>query len=166
MNLFLLFFLRANLDSPLNQLQTLVPDDFPSSFFWISSNYPRDEHSHVEFTLAFLLPHKQTAHDYATRKSPLAVCLELTSFGWDSVSRMLSTVAVDDLVDSVIAAKWEIDLKDVITWLHESQDSLNLFTLLLNGGTFLHVLDQRVFDDLAATVEEVFDLICGRLKNR
>lgn len=84
--------------------------------------------------------------------------IRLTSFGWRAMSRMLGTIAVDDLVDAVVATQREVDLENVIARLHQSQDAFDFLSLLLERCTLLHVLDERVLDDLTAAVEEVFDL--------
>ena len=55
---------------------------------------------------------------------------------------VLSTISVDDLVDSVVTTQWEVNFEDVIAWLHKAQDSLHLLALLFERSTLLHVLDQ------------------------
>lgn len=84
--------------------------------------------------------------------------LKLTSLRRRTMSRVLSTIASNNLVDAIVTSQWEVDLDDVIAGLHELENSLDFVALLLDGGALLHVGDERVFDDLAATMEEVFDL--------
>lgn len=75
------------------------------------------------------------------------------------MGRVLGTVAGDDFVNSVITTQWEVNLNYVIARLHQSQDSFDFLALLLERGSLLHVLDERVLDNLAPAVEEIFDHI-------
>lgn len=88
----------------------------------------------------------------------------LTSFRGSTVSRVLGAIAGDDLVDAVVSAQGEVDLQDVVAWLHQAKDSLDFLALLFQSRALLHVLDQRILDDLATTVKEIFNLNFG--KNR
>lgn len=74
------------------------------------------------------------------------------------MGRVLSAITSDDFVNAVVTSEREVDLDDVVAGLHETQNSLHLFTFLFERGALLHVFDERVLDDLAPTVKEIFDL--------
>lgn len=94
--------------------------------------------------------------DYATRTQPIKVLL--TTLCWGSVRGVLGSVALNYLVDSVIAAQREVNLENVIAWLHQSQDSLDFLALLLLCGSLFHVFDERILNNLTSAVEEIFNL--------
>lgn len=53
----------------------------------------------------------------------------LTSFRGSTVDRVLGAIAGDDLVDAVVSAQWEVNLQNVVAWLHQAEDSLDFFAL-------------------------------------
>lgn len=76
---------------------------------------------------------------------------------------VLGAIASDNLVDAIVATQREVNLNDVVAWLHQSQDALHLLALLVDIRSLLHVLNQRVFHNLTAAVEKVFDLNLGEI---
>jgi hypothetical protein len=74
------------------------------------------------------------------------------------MGRVLSAITSDDFVHAIVTSEREVNLQNVIARLHEAKDTLDFLALLFECGAFLHVIDQRVFDDLATAMEEVFDL--------
>lgn len=70
---------------------------------------------------------------------------------------MLSAVAENHFVIARVTTQRELDLEDVVAWLHQLQDTGNLLFLLLDGDPGFHVLNELVFDNLAGSVEEVLD---------
>lgn len=118
------------------------------SIDWMSSN-SFCLNTWTRHGIFFTLHVKKT--DYATKTL-------LTSFCGSSVRRVLSSVAGNNFIDSIVTTQREVDFYDVITGLHQSQDSLHLFALLLVRGSLFHVFDKRILDNLTSTMEEIFNL--------
>lgn len=140
-----------------NSLRHLCGDTRPKPLVPASGSFPEEKISSLAQERFFLFSVFSTMSAARIMQQQLEN-IRLTSFGWRTMGRVLGTVAVDDLVDAVVATQREVDLENVIARLHQSQDAFDFLSLLLERRSFLHVLDERVLDDLTAAVEEVFDL--------
>lgn len=74
------------------------------------------------------------------------------------MSAVLSAIAGDNFIDSIVTTKREGDLDDVITRLHEHENSSNFLLLVFQSCALLDALNEGLFDDLAAAMIEVFNL--------
>lgn len=70
---------------------------------------------------------------------------------------VLGTIASDHLVVTRVASQRKRSLEDMITRLHQHQNTLDLLLTLLHGQprALTDILDQLLFDDLAGTMEKV-----------
>lgn len=115
--------------------------------------------SSILFTLSRLCSSLRTHRNSSRWDALRSQIFQLTSFSWGTMSRMLCTVTRDNLVNSIVTSKWEVDFDNMVARLHKLQNSLHLVSLFFNGRAFLHVSDQRILDNLTSSMEEVFNLI-------
>lgn len=131
-------------------------------FFWSPANYITRKTPASRKYFRVFHPSTQTNAKVMQRKPQS----RLTSFGGSAVNGVLGAIAGDDLVNAVVSAQWEVDFQDVVAWLHQTEDSLDFLALFFQSWALLHVLDQRILNDLATAVKEVFNLDFEKIDNQ